>query len=953
MKNRIAALSTLIGIGCLCTYGARQISSFKELTIQFGSSVEINGVQQSEPDIYYSELPDGTWEAVRLTVTPPSGKSDFTLPYLNNSTPTSVRVNWKTGKKAENPTVRYGSSPDNLDRTATASSRAKNRDYNWHTAELTGLQPASTYYYKVIANDTESATYRFRTMPEINSGEKIRVLFIGDHQRNEHSDYEWLINAAKRTAAEKYGDGPFEDHINFLMNDGDQVDRGDLLLYEKVHLYKSRLHSPTLPNMTTVGNHEYKGDANLSFYDLHYHEYGDIEYRGITSGTCGYYAYQAGCALFVVLNSDDPSAAQKMWVRKVIAAASSDDSVDFIVSVQHRPLYAEQWTYDVSEWMLNEIMPILSSTPKHVLNCAGHHHLYARGQMTDTPVYHIISGGGVGTTVEGYEQLWGHTPDNRNHAEVQKTIDHWTYQILEFDPATKEMTVDTYSIGNSRLALDNELVDRFTRKVNATQNPAQPAIIPADEPVTLPHTFKQTETTWRPYAVQYQISDNEAFENILTDKLITTEDFYGADSNHMPLDINKDVDLLSFTVENGSLANGRYYIRVRNRNANLDWSDYSQPQPFTIEGASDPGKVAINGRFFRSGSQITLTFAGAPTGTDAWVGIYKDGHRPGSENQSVLYTYTNDASGNWEFTAPEPGVYFATLFKDGGYSEISPRVCFVCSNNCDDSNPPVIETDKYVYNIGDPVVVTYSNAPAIAKDWIGLYSEGVVPANGKSHSYQYVGETPDGSLTLNVSGNINYTTPVENGVYYVGYFNTDGYHESTDRVSIIVGKPVVIDSDRPEYLPTDNILVIYDGAPDRQGNRIAVYGQSELVASQPATATGGYVELPPLPEGNYEICMLTAENDEISERRQITVKASSHLEAAESAATPNITANGSNVTVALADGIYSVGVFATDGREVAAHNANGATSLSFPCHATPGIYLVKVNNLFSGKIIIR
>ena len=77
---------------------------------------------------------------------------------------------------------------------------------------------------------------------------KIRVLFIGDHQRNEHSDYEWLINAARRTVAEKYGDGPFEDHINFLMNDGDQVDGGDLSLYEKVHLY-NRASSP-LPSQT-------------------------------------------------------------------------------------------------------------------------------------------------------------------------------------------------------------------------------------------------------------------------------------------------------------------------------------------------------------------------------------------------------------------------------------------------------------------------------------------------------------------------------------------------------------------------------------------------------------------------------------------------------------------------------------------------------------------------------
>lgn len=952
MKNSIFTISLLLGIGCISADAARQISSFRELSIQSGSSVEINGVQQSQPDIYYNELPDGTWEAVRLTVTPPSGKSDFTVPYLNNCTPTSIRVNWKTGAKAPGSVVRYGLSPDNLDQTAQATARAKNRSYNWNTAELSGLQPGSVYYYKVFSNGNESDTYRFRTMPQTSSKEKIRVLFIGDHQRNEHSDYEWLINAARRTVAEKYGDGPFEDHINFLMNDGDQVDGGDLSLYEKVHLYKSRFISPTLPNMTAVGNHEYKGDANLAFYDMHYHEYGDIAYRGITSGNCGYYAYQAGCALFLVLNSDDTSVAQKMWVRKIIAAASTDETVDFIVSVQHRPLYAEQWTYDVSDWMRNEIMPILSSTPKHVLNCAGHHHLYARGQMTDTPVYHIISGGGVGTTVEGYEQLWGHTPDNRNHEEVQKTIDHWTYQILEFDPATKEMAVETYSIGNSRLALDNEQVDRFTRKVSGTTPPAQPAIIPADGTVTLPHTFCQAGQTARPYAVQYQISADESFNNLLVNKLITSEDFYGADENYMPLDLNKDADLLTYTLDNGTMANGAYYIRVRNRNSNLDWSEYSRPQKFTIEGAADPGAVALNGRFFRSGSQISLSYAGAPIGTDAWVGIYRDGHRPGSENQSVLYSYTSAASGNWEFTAPEPGVYFATLFKDGGYTEISPRISFVCSNNCDDSNPPVIETDKDVYNVGDPIVVTHRHAPAISKDWIGLYSAGVAPANGKSHSYQYVGQEPDGTVTLNISGNINYTSPVEDGIYYVGYFNTDGYHESTDRVYVIIGKPVLIDTDKDEYLPTDNIRAVYDGAPAREDNRIAIYRGTELVAEQTAPATGGHVEFQPLPAGNYEICMLTSGNDEISQRKALTVTESSSLTETESAGF-TISAAGNSITVTLADGITNVSISAIDGRLVASHNADGKPTATLDCTPSPGIYIVTVNNLFSEKIIIK
>ena len=950
--NRILAASLLLALCGVNAEAGKQISSFREITIGHGESVEIGGVMQSDPDIYHIEKADGTWEAVRLTVTPESQRIPVTQPYLNNNTPNSISVNWKTDKKADGSTVSYGLSPDRLDSTCTPTYRSQGRSYFWYTATLTGLKPDTPYYYKVSSNGHESEIYRFRTMPENGGNGKTRVLFIGDHQRNEHSDYEWLLNAAKRKVAEKYGDAPLEDNINFLMNDGDQVDGGNIYLYEDVHLYKSRFVSPFIANMTAVGNHEYKNDPDLNFYNLHYHDYGDIEYRGIKSGDCGYYAYQAGDVLFVILNSDDTSAAQKLWVRKVIAAASVDAGVDFIVSVQHRPLYAEQWTYDVSSWMLNEIMPILSSTPKHVLNCAGHHHLYARGQMTDTPVYHIISGGGVGTSAEGYEQLWGITPDNRNLEEVQKTIDHWTYQLLELDSETKEMTVETYSIGNSRLALDNELVDRFSRKIYPSEMPATPEIAPADGDVTLPFEFSQTGETAHLHSVQYQVSDSESFESPLISRLLTAEDFYGADGNFMPLDLNKGLDLKKFTVGEGALANGTYYLRARNRNSNLDWSDYSTPVQFTVTGSAERGSVTVSQRFIRTGSQMSVSYAGSPVGTDAWIGIYHEGHTPGTAGLSADFSYTSAETGTCNFNAPAPGVYFAVLFKDGGYTEISPRVYFVVSDYCDDDNTPSIETDKYVYNVGDPIVVSHHNAPCISKDWIGLYSEGTIPVSGKSHSYLYVGSDPEGSLTLNIAGNINYTTPVTDGIYYVGYFNADAYHESADRAYLVVGKPVIVDTGKTTYLPTETVTLVYDGAPMHDGNRIMVYGGTDPVAEIPVSATNGSLSFGPLAAGDYEVCMATGDGDEISPRKAIKVAETDGLTQAVAVDPVTVNVSGSTVGVTCADGIDTVSIIALDAKVVASYQVAGATSFSATPNIAPGIYFIKVDNVVR-KVILK
>lgn len=919
----------------------RQISSLREVKTVAGNVVTIGGEKYTDPDIYYVPQDDGTYEAVRLTVAPITSPLSLTVPYLNMNTPESICVNWKTSKKDDAPVVRFGTSPDNLDRTCEPEVKAISTKYYWHTAKLSGLQPNTVYFYQVYANGKDSEVYRFRTMPEAGDNAKMRVLLIGDHQRNEHSDYEWLLAAARRTVAEKYGEGEFEDHIRFLLNDGDQVDHGgDLNLYEKVHLFKSRFTSPTLANMTAVGNHEYRDDEDLSNYDGHFHEYANLEYQGIKSGTSSYYAYQTGSVLFVVLNSDDPCAAQKMWVRKVIASADKDETVTFVVSVQHRPLYAEQYTGDVSSWMLDEIMPVLSSTPKHVLNCAGHHHLYARGQMTDTPVYHIITGGGVGTSVEGYEQLWGNTPDNFNHDEVQKTLDQWTYQILEFDPATRTMTVECYSIGNSRLALDNELVDRFSHTIGEGSAMERPALTAPESAVALPCTFAQTAGEASPYAVRYQVAADPDFSSPVIDKVINAEDCYGVTDDFRPLDLNKDLDLTKFTINRGEVSDGTYYIRVCNRDANLMWSAYSEPVMFEVEGSGDKPSVDLGGHFFRTGADMHLTYTGAPVNTDAWVAVYKEHYTPGTSDTSDQYVYTSAASGSWDFSIDTPGAYFAVLFKDGGYTEISPRVYFVVSDNCDDTTTPSVTTDKLVYEPGDPVVVNLHNAPCISKDWVGIYTSTVaVVKNGKSHSYAYAGTDPNGAVTLNVSGNYNFSSPVPAGLYYATYCIADQYYEPVERSYFIVGKPVMLDAVDKIYYPGNEVQFVYEGTPAWEGLQLTVYDGETAVASAPVIGTGGAAAIEAPAEGTYEACIATADGREISPRVSFTVEKSSGIATVDADSDDITVANGQVAAEGPVE-IYTVaGTLCAKGI--------GKTSV-----AAPGLYIVRTPAA-TRKMVVR
>ena len=185
MKNSLVITTALLcALGGMHAQAQKQISSFREIKMYEGRSVNIGGEKRSEPDIYYVDNGDGTYEAVRLTVAPKDAPAEVTVPYLNLNTPESICVNWKTSKKESGAVVRFGTSPDNLDRSCEPEVKAIASNYFWHTAKLTGLQPNTIYFYQVSTNGTESEVYRFRTMPKAGDKSKMRVLLIGDHQRN-------------------------------------------------------------------------------------------------------------------------------------------------------------------------------------------------------------------------------------------------------------------------------------------------------------------------------------------------------------------------------------------------------------------------------------------------------------------------------------------------------------------------------------------------------------------------------------------------------------------------------------------------------------------------------------------------------------------------------------------------------------------------------------------------
>ena len=927
----------------------RYIKDFKDYTIAPGESVNIGGVERTEADIYYTPAEGGDGYQVtahRLTVEPKAGEYvDITKPYLQTAGSNSIWISWKTSF-ATTPTVRFGKTRETLDQTAEGTTDNLSEDnfpYYWHSVHLTGLEPNTIYYYQTVSGDRgESEVYRFRTMPEPGSKTPMRILLQGDHQIKSRSGYEWLLKASQRKIMEKYGDcGDITESINMIMNIGDQVDVASLDQYEQIHLFKSQQVSPYLPIMTAVGNHDTYNDTGMKRYSTHYH-YEDLEYKGIKSGTENYYAYQAGRILFVVLSTEHTGSEQKAWVRRIVDAAKDDDSVDFIISVNHRPIQAEQYIGDISSWARNEIMPILCETPKHVLNYGGHHHLYHRGQLTEWPLYHIING------AASWDQMWGMSSE-QDYPDVQKTIDYWGYQILEFDFDKKEMKAECYAIGNKELVVDNILIDSFSRTLGKAA-PEKPEIKEIPDTITLPYTFEGSEyatSTDEPLnTVEFQFSFTEDFSTVDHTEIADVEDLYGSTGSplHIPVDLNENRDITKLTIENGRLKNGLYYVRARYRDANMEWSDWSEPRSFTVEGSVDGAPaISMADNSVTPGTPITISYEYAPEGQNAWIGIYRKGETP-NDVLSYMWKYTPSQSGTMSFTINDVNEYYAVLFKDGGYTEISERIPFYVGPEIN------LSLNKTKFEEGEDISIDYSNAPGFDGDWIGIYRMGEVPGTSDtSDSWDYLNGSTSGTLVL--------SKDLPKGYYFVNYLLKGAYFEPRERLYFSIGDMISsVSVDKDTYTTDEDITVHYQDGPGTPKDWVGVFAEGEdpnvdeldaFLYTYGATEGDVIIKAGTLKPGNYFCALFINDSyDEVSPRITFTVDDGVvGIDSAEDEVKPAFYPNPvDDVLHVVVDEKTSASLFDLSGKCVLRTElAAGVNTLSLGS-LSKGIYLLRIDN---------
>jgi acid phosphatase type 7 len=299
-------------------------------------------------------------------------------PYLQQGTPESVVVRWRTDVPTDSA-IKFGQDPAKLDREAKTK---------WKTTEhviiLEGLTPSTKYHYaignaeKTLLTDKDT---HFVTSPKPGTRQPIRTWVIGDAGTASAKGNEGL-QAQVRDAYYNYT-GERRTDLWLMLGDNAYSTGTDAEHQVAVFdIYRDILKKSVV--WPTLGNHDAGSAASITQSGVYY----DIftlptlaQAGGLMSGTEAYYSFDYGNIHYICLDSEgtdrSPQGAMLTWLKNDLAATKQD----WIITYFHHPPYTKGSHDSNTEAKLVEMrtnaLPILEAGGVD-LCLTGHSHSYER-----------------------------------------------------------------------------------------------------------------------------------------------------------------------------------------------------------------------------------------------------------------------------------------------------------------------------------------------------------------------------------------------------------------------------------------------------------------------------------------------------------------------------------------------------------------------------------------------
>jgi hypothetical protein len=506
------------------------------------------------------------------------------IPYLQGEEIHAMTVCWHDTYPS-GTVVKYGLD-SLLALSAGGTSEVLKDPYCWHTVKLTGLEANTRYFYQVGNGSEFSRTFSFKTLPDETYKGKMRFILLSDTHSSDSTAVNRVLGSARNKISELYGPD-IENQVNGIFHSGDIVVDGRILEQYTAQYFKPlSILSSNIPTMVVAGNHE---DENNYFYQyIKLDDQSAFPQNPFLNEKV--WSMKIGNTLFIGMNSNivvDYGLQEAIWLDAKLNEAEQDASIDFVFLFMHHFPYSELWnvTDESIDWVQHSIVPVLGKYSKVRELHYGHTHAYERGTLQSEKAdgdYSIICGGGGG----GYLDPWNNS-DNHDYPDIHISYSDHFFQILEIDIAGHSYQTTMYSIGDENRWKNGEPMDLVYRKINQP-SPATPAIekviVEEDSVLFLTSSYSGPDSLMSVQLQMLQASNNQ----LALDTLIHWSNIYGIDGDNNPVDRNLHVNLCRINIDPSKLTSDQSYTaRVRYRDHNLKWSNWSAVYPFLATGIDD------------------------------------------------------------------------------------------------------------------------------------------------------------------------------------------------------------------------------------------------------------------------------------------------------------------------------------------------------------------------------
>lgn len=377
----------------------------------------------------------------------PTGVGLKRRPYLQSTTPSSVRVAWTTTDVASGaPTVRYATSPSGPWTSVDAASelfpvtRTMQRgEYTAHDATLSGLSADTTYCYEVLSGaDVIASGLALHTGWAASNTRPFTLIAFGDsgtglpsQKRLRDVMLEQDFDVFLHLGDVAYGEGSFGQLEDYFFS-----------------IYADFLHG--IPTFPAIGNHEYMTSAGQPYVDVFYL----FEQTRRPADRERYYSFDYGDVHFVSLDSNgemlatvSDTATDDMldWLTDDLAASTATWKIAFF----HHPLYTSTGRTPSAELSM-KVQPILEAGGVDLV-LAGHVHNYERS----VPLLGgVLAAGNVDAITYIVEGAGGAPLDATMPGDIFAASNGTNYSFLR-------LTIDGCMAQGTSIADDGSTLDTF------------------------------------------------------------------------------------------------------------------------------------------------------------------------------------------------------------------------------------------------------------------------------------------------------------------------------------------------------------------------------------------------------------------------------------------------------------------------------------------------------------